>query len=994
MPDAKAATEIIQSLQGTLGDLSTILSLPSQQRVDWVLHQAAERVQGKMIDKAKDDLKDAMDNYAKAAFRADAFKSIAIPALKNAAIQNTAVNWELLEAQMTSKVDTKTAAYGAAAAGATMVWDSIEAFSERGAQAGFSKLAAGLYDTVADAYIPGWGWFKLGMTMVEGLGNFVLSYATDTATEGMLNDLFNMKGDPKAFAQMLQTTPLADINKRVDDGWELVAFGRLWNGQGTDAGDVAMKQRLKDAIYALKAGVAHEYAQQQQKDAALQAKFQPYLDAAAQAEAKLRAVADKVRAAASPLLATTRDFQRRSSQLGVAKSTQEAQTCNAEATSAPGEAEPYTPIPRDGYMPFYTAAYGRVHESTGGSFDVEAFYKDLDDGNNARAQAVNSQSEPPDGPGKLEWLAHCRADRQAILSELATLQYNADQRAALMAQAISQQTSMLATELNEQAEKLEQGLVALENEAAENLRLPDTYYRYGYTQFTVAWLCGNPFYSDCMGYWISPVQNYQQAFPYLEKLEADIETLQSLNTRRRELYADFAALIANAERTMQAIIPQGCQVFTDTQAGSEGLRRTWAINYPYATPVPLMFQDMPLSVVYVLPELQQGGFDSQQAILAIKAKLSELQGDYDRWQLQLALNRVTKMLDDKFKPFAVAKPFNHALSLMARVNGILDYRKPLEQTDLYLYVQRFEPVWLAAQTRIELLQRHPNLVDANPYLQWGTNLNIYKNLLAGDREERQRAPAQAESLKSSFQQALNRWTPILQGMNPEYYEEALSGLGATFAEAQVGYLRARAANTATYALMEDYFRNSIPQVTDLLQQAQSEYSRIISWYGKTMPSITPGTSKLEGSVGQSLSVSFNASEPGGVYSAKFLPAGLSLDPLTGTLSGKTTQSGDFGLVVRYLSVSGVSTCSIIDLSIAPPTGAMRSLTINNGNPELKLDGAPGISYMVQVLDGFRDDTRWVTVKTLTLANDQSWVDIQETPMPQRFYRLVWVPTSP
>jgi hypothetical protein len=44
LPDAKAATEIIESLQGTLGNLSTVLSLPPEKRVDWVLDQAADRV--------------------------------------------------------------------------------------------------------------------------------------------------------------------------------------------------------------------------------------------------------------------------------------------------------------------------------------------------------------------------------------------------------------------------------------------------------------------------------------------------------------------------------------------------------------------------------------------------------------------------------------------------------------------------------------------------------------------------------------------------------------------------------------------------------------------------------------------------------------------------------------------------------------------------------------------------------------------------------------
>lgn len=63
-------------------------------------------------------------------------------------------------------------------------------------------------------------------------------------------------------------------------------------------------------------------------------------------------------------------------------------------------------------------------------------------------------------------------------------------------------------------------------------------------------------------------------------------------------------------------------------------------------------------------------------------------------------------------------------------------------------------------------------------------------------------------------------------MTPEYYEDALGGLGGTLANAETYYMLARSAITPRLALMEEYFRNYIPQVTNLLRQAQVEYTRI------------------------------------------------------------------------------------------------------------------------------------------------------------------------
>lgn len=986
-PDARAANEVIEHLQGALGDLSAIKALPPDQRVSWVLNQARQRVEDKAIDEVKGQLKEAMNNYAKAAFRAQAFKDTAIPALKHAAIFKTPVNWSVINTRMASDIDTQVSAYGTAIAGAKIVWEAVDAFSEGGAQAGFSKMAAGVYDSLAGAYIPGWGWFKLGTAMVEGVGNYVMGYATDTATEGMLNDLFNMKGDPKGFSRMLMNSPPAELFRKVDDGWELVAFGRLWNGQGTDAGDEAMKQRLKDTLISLKAGVAHEYAEQRRQDAELQAQFQPYLTEAAQAEERLRQTAGQARTNALPYLQKIGDFQRRAGQLNEEKAIQDDQYYSGLAQSAPGELMPYTPIPR-GFIALYEGMYDRVSENTGGSFDYQAFSEEAVAANAARWETISAHPVPPDGPGKTAWLAHFEADKRAIEAEILALQSAADQRAARLLESLNAQIAELAEELVRAKEALEQGLAALDAEARENLQNPQTYAQYGYPGFTETWLNSGPFYDDVMGFWKPNADKYVTVARYLEQLEADAADIVSLNVRRRQLYRDYAAVLSSVDLAMNTVVPDGCLDYSETVSGTESRLRMWSVNYPYVPRHRVTLQRLPLVAKYILPEHVASELDVPAALAAMRSRLAELQADYDLRVLQQALQRVLELVGQKLQPFDHPGPASHAWNMVGRFNGIRNYTYPPEQTDLYVYTEQFRSVWLACQTRIAFLQRHPTLVDATPITRFGATFAQYETALAADRDERSRAPAQAEALKASSQQALDRWTPIWLEMGPEYYEDALAGLGATLAVAQEGLRRARTSTTPTYALMADYYQTYIPKVLTLLNQAQAEYTRIISWYSKTMPNLTGGPTG-GGVVGQPVNITVQADEPGGTFSAPCLPFGLVIHPTTGSITGSPSTAGEFEGVVRYLSTNGVSSYKNIHFKVNPPQAVTQVIAIRNGAPEIQFQGATGLSCVLQTRQGLAGQERWVNVRTI-VAGD-SWSDPNGLEEAQRFYRVVWVP---
>ena len=130
-------------------------------------------------------------------------------------------------------IDTKMRAFDAGWKAAEIGWGAYEAYAQGDALAAAKSISGSICNLLAEAYIPGWGWIKFGAQMVEALGNYVLSYATDTAIEGMLESLYGMKSNPKGLADWLiknspkKLWPILTINGMT--GWLL---GIFWQGAG------------------------------------------------------------------------------------------------------------------------------------------------------------------------------------------------------------------------------------------------------------------------------------------------------------------------------------------------------------------------------------------------------------------------------------------------------------------------------------------------------------------------------------------------------------------------------------------------------------------------------------------------------------------------------------------------------------------------------------------------------------------------------------------
>jgi hypothetical protein len=939
-----------------------------------------------------------MDDYARAAFRAKAFETIAAPALKNALVAGMPLDWSQIEARMLSETDTKIRAYGLAVQGISIAWDSVDAFSESGANAGFSKLASGVYQAVAEAYIPGWGWFKLGATMVEGLGNFVMNYATDTATEGMLSDMFGMKTEPQAFCRMLQTTTPDQITNQIEDKWELVAAGRVWQGQGTDAGDQAMKQRLKNTMMDLKTQIAHQVEEQRKKDAELLAKMQPYLDAASKAEAKLKETAGQIAGKARPMLDTIKAFDRKINAAGEAQAQSNATTYAAQAQSGPGDLLPYTPLPRAEVTDAYNLAFDMCKTNLGGSFSGMTFSARVSDAAQVKWRVVHEQTWPPNwegNPGFQAWSVHQSADRVALDNEIEVLRRRAYQRIGQQEEALRNRMAEWAAEIRAGETTLENGLQAMENEGRANLLQPETLIRYfvpvgaAYypTNYTEEWLASS--LSD-----FDPVEmRYRYLAARLEKLESDRSTFLSLDGKRKALYGDFQTLIAQMDADMKAIVPTGCQDFTVIATDRLYVQLRWNVTNYLST----MNGEIAVTARYVQPKCVDATLNIDTCIAIIKGRLGELQNEYDAAELRQGVQRVAGIVQSKLAPYAIpgGNTYNYAAGIRARVNDSVDYRQPIERTDLFRFAGLLDAAWQEAQPRMALLQKYSASVDPillAGLLKNGDNLTTLQKVITIDQSERAQAPALAASQMTSYQNILKQWpeTPAWRWTLSEY-EDGLAGMAGTLSNAQRDLRRAKTASSPIYTLMQSDLETYIQALTTRLNRYQIAYAKDAPAFGNTMPVLTVESGTVTGARNQPLTIAPQVNETGGTFSCPNLPTGLFINSQSGLITGSPKQAGWRGdIVISYTGTSGITARSLVNLQIKDPEPALLGINRIDGTPKIVLQGESGTPARIQTRKLENNDW-WVTVGNVTLTGGtQNWTDTSGGG-DKRFYRLICDP---
>jgi hypothetical protein len=337
--------------------------------------------------------------------------------------------------------------------------------------------------------------------------------------------------------------------------------------------------------------------------------------------------------------------------------------------------------------------------------------------------------------------------------------------------------------------------------------------------------------------------------------------------------------------------------------------------------------------------------------------------------------------------------------MAGKVNGIVDYRQPIEKTDLARLIAFSDGIWGAWRTtnQVAMVQAHPDLIDSDTLfevvLHYGVYISELKTELAVDLQRRINATNAAATKIANYQAGLEQWTPVQIGHRPGDYLRPLLYLQGFLVLAQTD-LRAGLAYTDPAAmLMVAYLQAYIPQITQAFKDTQAEYTRQLQLWGQSPPTVTVGSGSLAAAVGLAMQVvtPVTVTNTGGSFSSPNLPAGLTLDVNTGAISGAPAQGGDFDLVVNYTSASGIIVGSLVHIQITNPAPPSLALSLAGGSPTLSLEATPGITLSIQSSD-LGSNSWWGTLTNLPITQStQTWTDPSPGSGTARFYRAVWIP---
>jgi hypothetical protein len=130
------------------------------------------------------------------------------------------------------------------------------------------------------------------------------------------------------------------------------------------------------------------------------------------------------------------------------------------------------------------------------------------------------------------------------------------------------------------------------------------------------------------------------------------------------------------------------------------------------------------------------------------------------------------------------------------------------------------------------------------------------------------------------------------------------------------------------------------------------------------------------------------------FSQEGLPAGLSLEPATGLLSGRGAEPGSYPVrvVVSDGQAPALAATNLFTLTVAEPMLVrLAAAPADGAGPWLSVPTLPGESYRLEYTDRLSPPD-WHTLGTLPGAASNAWhlADPSATNRAQRFYRLLWL----
>ncbi|MBU2481568.1 MAG: hypothetical protein KJ760_10810, partial [Proteobacteria bacterium] len=407
----ETADKIIGGLPGALKTGIDFSKMTPQERINWVLNSVEDKVKSSVVEKTQDALKEKMEAYAKEAIRARAFMAVGAPQIRHAYAMGQSFDWSKIDSEIASSADTNMNRLGAGIKAAQVSWATIQAYRTGDFTSAAKTLGGEIGNLLAEAYIPGYGYFKAGAAMVELLGNYVLDYATDTAVEGMLDRLYGMKSDPQALAAWLIDKPPASIMKDIEDKFnDGMGFGYVYKGQGTDKGEAEIKARIQSELVKLRAALVTQQKEAERREKQAQREIDQYLQKYRNAEKALKAEAERIKAEADVQLSPVTEFKKKMTVL----QKEDVQIAISQIESKMGEVSgghgvPYVPFHYDSLISELESVYSEIKDSPGSGYDREAIDRTMSAYRKNREEAIKTV-----GTVNAE---NCRAAQQQVTDQ-------------------------------------------------------------------------------------------------------------------------------------------------------------------------------------------------------------------------------------------------------------------------------------------------------------------------------------------------------------------------------------------------------------------------------------------------------------------------------------------------------------------------------------------------------------------------------------------------
>lgn len=383
----KAADQALDSMKTFLTDYNAITKLPPEQRVNFVLNNIESRVQEKISGDLQEAMKSKAEEFAKKSLRAHYFQEVALPKIKSGIILKTDFNWAQLDADVASKVDTGMNTISGGIKAATIGWDTYKAFSEGGTLDAFKSLSGTLYDSLAEAYIPGWGYFKVGVELTKALGEAVMDYANETAKSGMFKEMYPEANSERFAKWLLDQSPgdlTADLNRRWDDSF--VEYGRLYEHKGTEKGNEEMKGRILDDLM----GMRSELALKKREIERIENMFRKPMDEAKEAEAELKKLArdarDQLKKSMEPVTRFKDELVGNNIKDSEAQIEKVQADYQAQANRAP---LPYTPLNKEAVLSALSGSLSIIPDDLNDGFDIFSYHQGMINWAKARRDAMS-----------------------------------------------------------------------------------------------------------------------------------------------------------------------------------------------------------------------------------------------------------------------------------------------------------------------------------------------------------------------------------------------------------------------------------------------------------------------------------------------------------------------------------------------------------------------------------------------------------------------------